>query len=94
MQNCRVKVLHIFFNMRGEYCFRLFFPDTSGIGQDAFYHLNKQVLLALDFCMLTKKYLLEEKEKLSLLILGLWHPASIALLTNYIFYRYPSCQEL
>lgn len=31
--------------------------------EDTFYHLNKQVLLALEFCKLTKEYSTEEKQK-------------------------------
>lgn len=45
--------------------FKVYNPKNSFavLIEDAFYHLNKQVLLALDFCMLTKKYSAEEKEK-------------------------------
>ena len=48
-----------------EKSFKVYNPKNSFgvLIEDAFYHLNKQVLLALDFCNLTGKYSTEEKQK-------------------------------
>ena len=48
-----------------EKSFKVYNPKNSFgvLIEDAFYHLNKQILRALDFCNLTSKYSAEEKQK-------------------------------
>lgn len=55
----------VFFGYFREKSFKVYNPKNSFgvLIEDTFYHLNKQILLALDFCNLTKKYSIEEKQK-------------------------------